>query len=99
MPIEVRAKIEMKQYKSAIADCDKAIQLDPNFAYAYYVRADVKFHIGDIEGEESDLKTALKIAEEVGDEKLKDQIVLRFLTNNLRENQEKKDGTFLKNKN
>ena len=93
------AKIKLKQYKSAITDCDTAIRLDPNFAYAYYIRADVKFHTGDIEGEESDLKTALKIVEEVGDEKLKDQIVLRFLTNNLRENQEKRDETFLKNKN
>ena len=93
------AKIKLKQYKSAITDCNKAIQLNPNFAYAYYIRADAKFHVGDIEGEESDLKTALKIAEEVGDEKLKDQIELRFLTNSLSENQEKRDEIFLKNKN
>ena len=73
------AKSKLRQYESAITDYNKAIQLDPNYAYAYYVRADVKFHIGDIAGEESDLKTALKMAEKINDEKLKGDIELRIL--------------------
>lgn len=84
------AKINLKQYKSAIADCDKAIQLDPNYAYAYYIRADAKYTLRDIEGGKLDLKTASKLAEEVGDVKLKDQIELRILINNLPEHYEKK---------
>ena len=94
------AKSRLRQYESAITDCDKAIQLDPNYAYAYYIRADAKFHIGDIAGEESDLKTALKIAEKVNDEKLKDKIELRFfLKNLLHRNHGKRDETLQKNSN
>lgn len=93
------AKSGLGQYESAITDCNKAIQLDPNYAYAYYIRADVKFHIREIAGGESDLKTALKIAEKINDEKLKDKIELRFFLKNLHRNHGKRDETLQKNSN
>ena len=36
------AKDELKQYSEAIADYDKAIELDPNFAAAYTNRGTAK---------------------------------------------------------
>ena len=36
------AKAELKEYKGAIKDYDKAIELDPNFAGAYMNRGNVK---------------------------------------------------------
>ena len=55
------AKANLKKYKEAIEDFDKAIEINPNFAEAYRGRARVKEILGDTEGARQDRKTADKI--------------------------------------
>ena len=40
----------MKDYRGAIADYDKAIQLESNYLTAYHNRADAKFELKDYQG-------------------------------------------------
>ena len=40
---EAYAKAQLKEYSEAIADSDKVIELDPNFAAAYTNRGNIKY--------------------------------------------------------
>jgi len=37
--------MKMKKYAEAVADCDKAIKLNENYAKAYLKRAEVKYEM------------------------------------------------------
>ena len=50
-----------KEYKSAIAQFDKAIQLNPNFANFYYRRGLAKDKLGNHEGAIDDIKRGIKL--------------------------------------
>ena len=47
---EVYAKDELKDYKGAIADYTKAIEIDPNYADAYNNRGIAKDELKDYKG-------------------------------------------------
>jgi len=49
------AKIELKDYKSAIKDFNKAIELDPNNATAYCNRATLRRDLKDYKGAIEDI--------------------------------------------
>ena len=38
-------KYKSEDYQGAIADYNKAIELNPKFAYAYYTRGNAKYHL------------------------------------------------------
>jgi tetratricopeptide (TPR) repeat protein len=44
------AKYALKDYRGAIQDLNKAIELDPSYAYAYYNRGVIKHFLNDIDG-------------------------------------------------
>ena len=67
-------KSELGLYKGAIADYDMAIRLIPSHAYAYYKRGIAKGNLERIGEAKQDLQTALKLAEQAGDESLKADI-------------------------
>lgn len=64
-------KSALGDYKGSIADYDAAINLKPDFAYAYYNRGCAKDKLGQIYEAESDLRIAGELAEQVGDVALK----------------------------
>lgn len=55
------AKIFLKKTYEAIFDCNKAIELKPNLAYAYGVRGVAKATINDISGACADVKKAAQL--------------------------------------
>ena len=67
-------KALLEQYNAAIADYDKAIHLRPNDANAYYGRGLSKVFVEGGQQPNQDLQTALKLAEQSGDERLKAKI-------------------------
>ncbi|MDE0086865.1 MAG: tetratricopeptide repeat protein, partial [Candidatus Poribacteria bacterium] len=62
------------QYESAIMDFDTAIRLDPDHANAYFIRGGGKMVLGETREAKQDWKTALKLATQLGNVKLKKQI-------------------------
>ncbi len=52
-------RLGQKDYKGAIAMFDKAIQLNPEFAYAYSNRGFAKLNLGDMKGAYQDVKKSL----------------------------------------
>ena len=60
----------------AIRDYDKAIELDPNYVVAYNSRGLAKYRLGRTEEAKQDLQTALRLAEQAGNELLKADIEL-----------------------
>ncbi|MBL0321406.1 MAG: tetratricopeptide repeat protein [Ignavibacteria bacterium] len=48
-------------YRGAIADCSKAIELDPTLAAAYYTRGDAKRMLQDYRGAMGDLNKAIEL--------------------------------------
>ena len=54
-------KMQKKEYKEAIEDYDKAIELNPKFAVAYYNRGVAKGRSGDNEGAEEDFAKAKEL--------------------------------------
>ena len=48
-------------YYGAIVDWDQAIELNPEYAEAYYVRGVVKHKLGDHDGAEADRKQAIEL--------------------------------------
>ena len=50
---------------------DEVIRLNPNDAQAYYLRGTIKANLNKIEAAKADYQTALKIAEQQGNENLK----------------------------
>ena len=67
-------KSGLDDYKGAIADYDKAIQLKPNFAEAYAARGAAKYSLGRTGEAKQDLQTALKLAEQADDKRFKAKI-------------------------
>ena len=55
------AKAQLKEYSEAIADYDKAIELDPNFAEAYYARGLTYRELGKEEEAKKDFKKAQEL--------------------------------------
>ena len=74
-------KAALGQYVAAISDYDKAIQLKPDHTRAYVNRGAVKTLLNRTWEAKQDLQTALKLAEQAGDEDLKAKIkdALRLL--------------------
>jgi Trypsin-like peptidase domain len=55
-------KFKQKDYQGILADLDRAIQLDPNYAYAYAVRGTLKtVELQDFQGGLSDLNRAIQL--------------------------------------
>ena len=75
------AKMRTNKVHSAISDLDMAIQLKPDYAIAYFNRGLAKGFLGHHNEEKQDFKTALSLAEESGNVRLKAQIeeVIRLL--------------------
>lgn len=65
------AKVIFGQYSAAITYFDTAIQLNPDDANAYAVRGVARARLGNMDEANEDFQTALKLAEESGDESLK----------------------------
>ena len=55
------AKQNLENYEGAIADYNKALEIDPDAAYAYDSRGDVKKESGDYQGAMTDYNKALEI--------------------------------------
>lgn len=53
-------KLQLKDYKSALADCDMAMKLDPKYSYAYYVRGQIKKALSDYKGSIEDFSKTIK---------------------------------------
>ena len=70
LPNRGDAKTELKQYIAAIADYDKAIQLNPNSAMAYVSRGGAKLDLRRISEAKRDFFTALGIAKRTGDKNM-----------------------------
>ena len=69
------AKARLGQYFAAIADYDTAIRLKPDYAKAYLYRAISQTMLERLWEARQDFKTALKLAEQTGDENLKNDII------------------------
>lgn len=54
-------KLEQNDFKGAIEYFDKAINLDPKFAYAYSNRGFAKFKLGDMKGAYRDIKKSIDL--------------------------------------
>ena len=61
------AKYDLKDYYGAISDYSKAIELNPEDAYAYYNRGLAKENIGDLSGAISDYSKAIELNPEYAD--------------------------------
>jgi tetratricopeptide (TPR) repeat protein len=51
-------KVSSSKYKNVIKDFNKALEIDSNYAMAYYDRGFVKYYLGDKEGASLDWKKA-----------------------------------------
>ena len=58
---EAYAKHELKQYKEAIGDFDKAIELNPKDAYAYYNRGNAKHDLKQYKEAIADFDKAIEL--------------------------------------
>ena len=54
-------KYDRGDYTGAIADCDKAIELEPNFALAYHARGFAKAKLKEYEGAIKDYDKAIEL--------------------------------------
>lgn len=72
-------KSKSGNYKGAIADYNVAIQLKPDFAYAYYARGCAKNKLGRIGEMKVDLQTAEKLAKQSGELGLEAAVELKLL--------------------
>ena len=55
------AKVNLQDYRGAISDCNKAIEIEPNYALAYNNRGKVKYKLQDYRGAISDYNKAIVI--------------------------------------
>ena len=72
------------QYEAAIADFDAALRIKPD-AEVYFIRGSAKHVLGRSEEAEDDLQTALELAEQGGDQRLKnviEQFIQKFEVGN-----------------
>ena len=72
------AKANLGQYSSATKDYDAAIEIQPDYAEAYYGRGLAKYWLNRTREAEKDFKTALEIAEDTGDYDLKAEFELKM---------------------
>lgn len=56
------AKDDLKDYEGAIADYDKALELDPQDTGAYFARGNAKYNLKDYAGAITDYDKAIKLA-------------------------------------
>jgi hypothetical protein len=68
------AKCNLGRYEAAIVDYDNVIRFEPNDAAAFYDRGLAKEKLGQISEAEQDWRTALELATQTGNVKLKNQI-------------------------
>ena len=68
------AKCNLGRYEAAIVDYDNVIRFEPNDASACYNRGLAKEKLGQISEAEQDWRTALELATQTGNVKLKNQI-------------------------
>ena len=54
-------KIMLGDNRGALTDCNRAIQINPDFAEAYYYRGLVKTELGDKQGALSDYNQVIQI--------------------------------------
>ena len=64
------AKANLEQYQAALADLDRAIELNPGNTLAYINRGGTKIGLGRTNEARTDYQKALALAQEAGDEKL-----------------------------
>nr|WP_281257350.1 tetratricopeptide repeat protein [Merismopedia glauca] len=57
---------DLKQYREALADLDRVIQLQPDYAEAYNNRGLVRYQLKDYRGAIKDLQTAAELFEQQG---------------------------------
>ena len=60
----------LERYEAAITDFDEAIRINPDYAEAYYHRADANFSLNHFGEARTDLQTALELADQANDERL-----------------------------
>jgi len=68
-----REKYKNEDYYGAIADYTKAIEIDPNYDYAYASRANAKEELGDLNGACADWKEAARLGNTLAAEWVADQ--------------------------
>ena len=68
------ARVSLGEHTNAITDCNKAIQLKPDYAEAHFTRGFAKYRVGRIWEAKQDLRIALRLAEQSGNESLKIQV-------------------------
>ena len=54
-------KFVEQNFKGAIEDCTKAIQLEPNYAFAFILRGTLKFNLEDFDGSKFDFNKAIEL--------------------------------------
>ncbi|MFL0794729.1 MAG: tetratricopeptide repeat protein, partial [Prochlorococcus sp.] len=72
------AKLQKKDYKSALKDCTKSIEMDPSSFYPIYLRGEAKSALNDLQGAIEDYKRSIDLYPEyqyayvsIGDVKVK----------------------------
>ena len=68
------ARVSLEQYEDSIADFDSAIRLKPNYPKAYTNKGIAKYNLGHTREATLNLRTALKLAKQVGNMNLKIEI-------------------------
>ena len=61
------AKYALGNYKDAIADYSKAIEINPKYPIAYYNRGNIKEELNDLQGAMADYNKAIEIIPEYAD--------------------------------
>jgi tetratricopeptide (TPR) repeat protein len=55
-------KLQLKDYRSALADCEMAMKTDPKYSYAYYVSGLAKKNLSDLKGAINDFSRTIELA-------------------------------------
>lgn len=58
--------MKLKDYKDALTDCNKAIELDPNYAKAYLRRGEIKMELEQFEEAKQDFNQAHQLDPNLG---------------------------------
>ena len=63
--------MELNKFQESLKDINQAIELEPNNGNFYHLRSAIKAMMGDEDGSCSDMKMAVKLGNDWGDQKLK----------------------------